>query len=67
MGCSAAFSLLKITLYVSKQEDLQGASRPNGLLGCFWSAENYFARNKTGEFTRFKQTKWAIFPHLICF
>jgi hypothetical protein len=67
MGCSAAFGLLKITLHVTKQEDLQGSSRPNGLLGCFWSAENYFARNKTGVFARLEQTKRAIFLHLVCF
>ena len=67
MGCSVAFGLLKITLYVAKQEDLQGSSRPNGLFGGFWSAENHFVRNKTGGFARFEQTKWAIFLHLVCF
>jgi hypothetical protein len=35
MGCSVAFGLLKITLHVTKQEDLQGSSRPNGLFGGF--------------------------------
>jgi hypothetical protein len=43
------------------------ASRPNGLFGGFWSAENHFARNKTGGFARLEQTKWAIFLHLVCF
>ena len=66
MGCSAAFSLLKITLHVTKQEDLQGSSRPNGLFGCFWSAENYFVYNKTGVFTRFKQIKRAVRLLLVC-
>ena len=67
MDCSAAFGLLKITLHVTKQEDLKGASRPNRLFGDSWSAENHFARNKTGGFARLEQTKWAIFLHLVCF
>jgi hypothetical protein len=67
MGCSAAFSLPKITLYATKRVDLQGSSRPNGLFSGFWSAENYFARNKIGGFARLEQTKWAIFLHLVCF
>ena len=67
MGCSAAFSLPKITLHVTKQEDLKGSSRPNRLFGDSWSAENHFARNKTGGFARLEQTKWAIFLHLVCF
>ena len=46
---------------------MQGSSRPNELFSGFWSAENHFVRNKTGVFTRFKQTKWAIFLHLVCF
>ena len=54
-------------MYATKQADLQGSSRPNGLFSGFWSAENHFVRNKTGVFTRFKQTKWAIFLHLVCF
>ncbi len=37
-GCSAAFGLLKITLYVAKQEDLLDSSRPKGLFSCIWSA-----------------------------
>jgi hypothetical protein len=66
MGCSVAFGLLKITLHVTKQEDLQGSSRPNGLLGGFWSAENHFVRNKTGGFERFEQTKRVVRRHLVC-
>jgi len=66
MGCSSAFGLLKITLHATKQEDLQGSSRPNGLFGCFWSAENYFARNKTGGFARREQTKWVVRRLLVC-
>jgi len=65
-GCSAAFGLLKITLHATKQEDLQGSSRPNGLFGGFWSAENYFVYNKTGVFTRFKQIKRAAQLLLVC-
>jgi len=65
-GCSAAFGLPKITLYATKQEDLKGSSRPNGLLGGFWSAENHFVRNKTGGFERFEQTKWAAWLLLVC-
>lgn len=42
------------------------ASRPNGLLGCFWSVHNYLVCNKTSVFSRFKQTKRAIFLHLVC-
>jgi hypothetical protein len=42
------------------------ASRPNGLLGCFWSAENYFIRNETGGFERLEQTKWAAQRLLVC-
>ena len=61
-----AFGLLKITLHVTKQEDLKGSSRPNGLLGCFWSAENYFIRNKTGGFARLEQTKRVVRRLLVC-
>lgn len=66
MGCSVAFGLPKITLYVAKLENLKGSSRPKGLFSCIWSAKNYFVRNKTGGFERLKQTKKAIFLHLVC-